>query len=232
MARARSAAPSEPNLVSANASAATAPTTTSTYPSRSAQRSASGAALWFANQRSAAMSIAAGKPLQGRPERSLPSAVRGVRALGRPAGDTVVAAPGRAFGDPDDRVMSSGLLGDRFGERHDVEPPPIRRRRVRGHEALEEQVAELLMVSVELTVGRDEGERWRVGGERRSAGARLARGRSDQRQRSPRARTRPRRRGPRRRETTTIERPPPRSTRYGRRLSSPDSAACHGARIV
>ena len=75
-----------------------------------------------------------------------------------PAQHAVVAAPRRPLRDPDDRVRPARLLGDRLGEADDVEAA-IRGSRFRRDEALEEEVAELLVVAVELAVGRDERER-------------------------------------------------------------------------
>ena len=101
---------------------------------------------------------AAGEPLQGRPERRLPAAVRRVRALAGPAQHAVVTAPRGPVADPDLGVRVAGrLLGDR-GERDDVEAA-VRGRLRRGDEAVEEQVAERLVVAVELAVARDDEHR-------------------------------------------------------------------------
>ena len=74
----------------------------------------------------------AGQPLERRPERALPATVERVRALGRPAGDAVVAAPRRPLDDPDGRVAPAVGLDDRVDERHDVEAAALGGRRRRG----------------------------------------------------------------------------------------------------
>ena len=136
----------------------------------------------------------AGEPLEGRPERPLPAPVGRVRALGAPAGDAVVAAPRRPLADP--RRPGAGpaaASASDVGDRHDVEAAIGTARAVGVHQPLEEQVAELLVVAVQLAIGRDQGQRRRRrrrAGPASGAAARRARGRSDRRPTSPRARTR------------------------------------------
>ncbi len=100
---------------------------------------------------------AAGEPFERRPQRPLPAAVRDVRALGGPAQDAVVAAPRGPVADPDLGVWVAVRLGGRRLEPDDVERaagPGLGR-----DEALEEQVAERLVVAVQLAVGRDDQRR-------------------------------------------------------------------------
>ena len=124
---------------------------------------------------SVAMVDPAGESLERRAQRALPAAVRDVRALGGPAEQPVVAAPRRPLADPDLGMDMALVLGHGLVEAHDVERPA--RVRLGRHEALEEQVAERLVVAVELAVGGDH-ERRRgvvvegVGQSRRNAFAR------------------------------------------------------------
>ena len=68
-----------------------------------------------------------------------------------------MAAPRGPLDDSDDGIAAIGL-GERIGQGDDVEAP-IGYRRIRRDEALEEEVPELLVVAVELAVGRDERKR-------------------------------------------------------------------------
>ena len=135
-----------------------------------------------------------------------------------------MAAPGRAIGDVGVRQRVPVLGGQRLPEGHHVEATVDGR----VHEPLEEQVAELLVVAVQLAVG---GDRPRgvsppasstscPGGAGSRCAAGPSRGRSGRRRPSPRAgrrrpRTGPRRRRPRR---ATARRPGRRGE--GRRVSS------------
>ena len=100
----------------------------------------------------------AGQPLEGRPERTFPSTVRGVGAFRVPAQHPVVAAPRGPVVDPDDRVGPARFLGDRVGEPDDVEAA-VRRLWFGRRQPLEEQVTKLLVVAVELAVRCDQRER-------------------------------------------------------------------------
>ncbi len=99
----------------------------------------------------------AGQALEGGPQRPLPTAVRGVRTLAAPASDPVMAAPRRPVDDPHRRQAVARGVGDDGVEGHDVEAA-VRVVRAGDEEALEEEVAELLVVAVQLAVGRDHRE--------------------------------------------------------------------------
>ena len=132
-----------------------------------------------------------------------------------------MAAPRGPLDDPDRPERAAGRLVQAPRERDDVEAA---RRAVgpRLDEALEEQLAERLMVAVQLAVGGDHDERRLVVGQGPGRQARLepVPRRSGRRRPSRAARTRPRPTGRRRTARPRCSRPPPSSTRYGRRVST------------
>ena len=150
-----------------------------------------------------------------------------------------MAAPRRSLPDPDLGVGTAVGLGDGGGEVDDVEAA-VRGWIIGGDEPLEEQVAERLVVAVELAVGRDDHERvhvrpsWvapRTAPTTRPGAARCARARSGPRRPWPPARR------TRARQVAVVE--------HDRDVAAvPDlhavrppgvevlDAACHGARIV
>ena len=153
---------------------------------------------------------------------SLPLGRRRAVAVGRPAGDAVVAAPRRALAQA--RRSATAARCRRRGQRRRrarASSNAAVRRRGRADEPGEEVLAERLVMAVQLAVGRDDDERRR---RRRGVASRAKRGTSRSRTNASAstvaaARTRPpptaaRRRGPRRSTG-----PSPRSMRYGRRVS-------------
>ena len=55
-------------------------------------------------------------------------------------------------------MIHVGRVGDDIGKGDDIETT-IRRARIRANKALQEEITELLMVAIELAIGRDEGKR-------------------------------------------------------------------------
>ena len=103
---------------------------------------------------------------------AFPAAVSGARAVGAPAQHPVMAAPRGPFRRAgSSRNAASGRFVERLVERDDVEAAHGAVRS-RLHEPLEEQLAERLVVAVQLAVGSDDHERRLVVGERsRTPGA-------------------------------------------------------------
>ena len=137
-------------------SAVVAPTTTSTQASRA--RHGSGVAGQRRERRLRGVIDAAGQPLEGCPQRTFhrPSSASAHSAYQRSTPwwqlhDVRSTIRIDGCGRPAGSAMTSAS-GD------DVEAT-IRRSGFRGDEALQEQVAELLVVAVELAVGRDQGKR-------------------------------------------------------------------------